>query len=509
MKQLYSFVLFILIMGVSLSTQAQKRYLEPIFDEVKDTSNVRYGVNATVLLFQQVGQAIPQPLECDIYEPEGDTEQARPLIIMFHTGNFLPPQVNGGCTGTKNDASTVEMARRLAKQGYVVAAANYRLGWNPIDSLQVNRVFTLINAAYRGVQDAKTCVRFFRKTVAEDGNPYRIDPDKIGVWGIGTGGYIAFAASTLFDVTQTYVPKFFIGSNPMVIESINGDVEGKMVGVVPPGIPYPFPAGDTLCYPNHVDYSSDFHLMVNLGGAMGDSTWLQPGNIPMISYHVPSDPFAPCETGIVLVPPPVNLPVVDVVGSCFVQNKVAEFGNNAVFAEKTFIDPISMVAESINNGNHGFYPMFTLEADDSSPWAYSGSSNPYGLPTDPDCDNDIARGMLYHDTIMQYFSPRACLALGLDCDLSDYISSVQQIDPGMAGLNLFPNPVVEMINLRSNPDFPMTGIQVFDMQGRVVYTAENIRTSSYEVPNINFGAGMYFARILFPQGVSVVKFAVH
>jgi hypothetical protein len=93
--------------------------------------------------------------------------------------------------------------------------------------------------------------------------------------------------------------------------------------------------------------------------------------------------------------------------------------------------------------------------------------------------------------------------------LSDYISSVQQIDPGMAGLNLFPNPVVEMINLRSNPDFPMTGIQVFDMQGRVVYTAENIRTSSYEVPNINFGAGMYFARILFPQGVSVVKFAVH
>jgi len=509
MRKLYSLLLLLPLLGLSVSGWAQQRYLDEVFTDVKVTGNVMYAVNATVLLFGSAGEALPQPLMCDIYEPDGDTETARPLIIMLHTGNFLPPQVNGGCTGTKNDASTVEMARRLAKMGYVVAAANYRLGWNPIAPDQTERVFTLINAAYRGVQDAKTCVRFFRKTVAEDNNPYGVDPDRIGMWGIGTGGYVALAAATLFNVQQTYVPKFFVGASPMVIEIINGDVEGKKVGVVPPGIPYPFPAGDTLCYPNHVDYSSDFHLMVNLGGAMGDSTWLQAGNMPMISYHVPSDPFAPCEVGIVLVPPPVNLPVVDVVGSCFVQTQVAAYGNNNVFATQNFIDPISQAADAINDGRDGFYPFFTNTVDDSSPWAYAGSSNPYGLGTDPNCDTNAAKGQLYQDTIMQYFAPRACLALDLGCDLSAYTSSTRDLSPAQTGLNLFPNPVVEMIRLQSNPEYPMQEVQIFDLQGRMIRTLNGINQENVEIPNNGMAPGLYFARVFFRQGVSTVKFAVN
>jgi carboxylesterase type B len=81
--------------------------------------------------------------------------------------------------------------------GYVVASCDYRLGWNPVATTQEERVNTLINAAYRGVQDCRTAVRFFRKSQAENGNPFGIDPWRIGVWGQGTGGYIAFAAATI------------------------------------------------------------------------------------------------------------------------------------------------------------------------------------------------------------------------------------------------------------------------------------------------------------------------
>ena len=58
------------------------------------------------------------------------------------------------------------MATRLAKMGYVAAVASYRLGWNPVATTQTERVYTLINAAYRGVQDSRAAVRYFRKGVA-------------------------------------------------------------------------------------------------------------------------------------------------------------------------------------------------------------------------------------------------------------------------------------------------------------------------------------------------------
>lgn len=47
--------------------------------------------------------------------------------------------------------------------GYVVASVDYRLGWDPVNTSKDIRVFSLINAAYRGVQDASTCIRFSKR----------------------------------------------------------------------------------------------------------------------------------------------------------------------------------------------------------------------------------------------------------------------------------------------------------------------------------------------------------
>ena len=171
------FTLFVLLASTVFGLQAQ-RYLSPVFSDVTVTTDVTYGVNATVLLLAQAMQAVPQQLTCDIYEPTGDTETERPLVVLLHSGNFLPPSNNGGCAGTSKDAYMVDIATRLAKMGYVAAIANYRLGWNPIDPSQTTRVYTLINAAYRGVQDASTCIRFFRANHATT-NDFKIDPDKI------------------------------------------------------------------------------------------------------------------------------------------------------------------------------------------------------------------------------------------------------------------------------------------------------------------------------------------
>ncbi|MBL7944045.1 MAG: alpha/beta hydrolase, partial [Flavobacteriales bacterium] len=408
------FTLLSLVALITFSANAQ-RYLEEVFDEVTVTTNVTYGMNATVLAYQLLGEAIPEELKMDIYEPTDDEETNRPLILYFHTGNFLPHPQNGGIGGLRTDSSVVELCTRFARMGYVVASCDYRLGWNPLAPTQEERVYTLINAAYRGVQDCRTAVRFFRMSEAEMGDPYHVDTDKIVVWGQGTGGYISFAAATINDyITDIGTnPKFLWDPNedgipePMVIDFVNGDIDGIGYGVNPLD-------SDTLCYANWPDYDSDFHAMVNMGGAMGDIAWLEDGQIPMISFHTPSDPFAPYDEGTVIVPI-LNLPVVDVEGSYAVQEQANAFGNNDVFAGLSG-DHFTMAANNFNDGFDGLFPMVRpvgMEAD-SAPWEWWAPDNPNnanGLATNPDMSPE--KGRAFCDSIQWYTAPRLACILNL------------------------------------------------------------------------------------------------
>lgn len=503
MKQL-KLSLFLMLAIVGTMT-AQRRYFDEVFGSVKITADITYGVNATVLYLAAppngVGQAIPEALKCDIYEPENDTATARPLIVMMHSGNFLPPAYNGGCNGTRKDADNVLMATRLAKMGYVVAVADYRLGWNPLASTQTERVYTLINAAYRGVQDSRTCIRYFRKTIAEAGNVYHVDDNKICLWGIGTGGYIALASATLDTITDTYIPKFLTPGGPMVAEILNGNVDGTTVGYNPglPGVPYP--AGDTLCYTNHVGYSSDFALAVNLGGALGDTSWISSGKKrPIISFHNPSDPFAPCGTGIVLVPPPLNLPVVEVTGSCGLQPIIQANGNQDVFVNAGFSDVLSLHAKSINGNLEGFYPFF---GSDSGPWGFAASDNPYGLNPSPGCETMTASHVSYIDTIMRYFAPRACAAMNLSADCA--LTGTTELHPAQVGMAVLPNPATGDFLLKSDSRFTMLNVEIVDMAGRTCASFHNVNNSELQVRRSGLAPGMYFARVMFKEGMTTQK----
>ncbi|MEO7176909.1 MAG: alpha/beta hydrolase, partial [Saprospiraceae bacterium] len=318
-----------------------QRYLTSVFDNVTLQTKV-YGYNWTVLTVPVTGNPLLQPLVMDLYEPAGDTETARPLVIYLHTGNFLPFPQNQSPSGTIKDSATVEIATRLTKMGYVVAVADYRLGWNPVATTQDERINTLINAAYRGVQDARTCIRHCKLNAAA----YKIDSTKITLFGQGTGGYIALAAATLDDIAKisntTTPPNKFIGTNgfPMVLGFVNGNIWATDYGVVPAG---PL-IGDTLCQPNNVGPSSDFQLAVNLGGALADISWLEGDHPAILSIQSPTDPFAPYTTGVVIVPG-VNLPVVEVQGSYIVQQTATNLGNNDAFQNVNFTDPISVEAE--------------------------------------------------------------------------------------------------------------------------------------------------------------------
>lgn len=427
-------------MVMSMGVNAQ-RYLTPQFAKVKVTT-AAYGFNYTVLAVPSLGHTIKQPLPMDVYTPEGDAETKRPLVIYLHTGNFLPTPQNGGPSGTRSDSTAVEICTRLSKMGFVVASADYRLGWNPISDVQEVRVNTLINAAYRGVQDVKTCVRYFKEKYATWG----VDTSKIILIGQGTGGYIALGVGSLDKWTKVIGSKFpankFFGSNglPMVIQQlpaaqggfiINADVEGKLLGTVPPIVPAGSkpPAGDTLNLPNWVNHSSDVNFVVNMGGALGDLSWIDGKTPPHICFHAPYDKFAPYKDDILFVPRPAPsqpLPVVRVQGSYVVAAKLDTLGTNLNAYGYNYLPKYGTydAAQKAKSPFVGLFPLYgsvtagALNTNDSSPWDFWAASNPNnaaGLNTNPDMSK--AKAGKYIDTIIGFSVPRWYQALNLGSEV--------------------------------------------------------------------------------------------
>lgn len=521
MKNLY---LMTFLIAFSLSAlQAQERYLEPIFDDY-EVETLVYATNISVFS----GAPEPIDLEMDIYTPAGDTTTNRPVFLYFHTGNFLPHPLNGSVAGTRNDSTVVEIASRLTQLGYVVAVVQYRKGWNPIGNLD-DRIGTLLNAAYRGIQDARTAVRFLRKDVVDNGNQFGIDPDKMAYIGQGTGGYISFGAATLDQYEDILIPKFFGpdltgdgNPDPYVIPQFHGD---------------PFGTSDAQAsMANHVTYDdgnpipSDVKLTINMGGAIGDTSWISENNPPMISFHVPTDPFAPYLEDVLIVPTTGDL-IVEVQGSYLVQQKANELGLNDIFIDAELNDVFSQAANELNDGLEGLYPLIRPiwtnplnqePAPENAPWEWwdeafwsqqEHPNCPDGLPIEQcnfhviswlnNQDMSAEKAQTYIDTIIGYIVPRAFLAFDLD-----ETTQVNELSPTDVGFNLFPNPSAGTVYLTSSDQAPMTGIEVFDLSGRLIYQNAGIGSHQYQINRGQLNTGMMFARIYFEEGVLMHRFAV-
>jgi hypothetical protein len=420
-------------MGLALEVLTQSaidggvRYIEEIFEDVAVTYDVEYGTNISILPALQGLPPGPESLLMDIYEPADDSETSRPVFLFFHSGNFLPQYLNGGTQGTRQDNVVVEMCERFARMGYVAISVDYRLGWNPTAGTQEERTSQLIQAAYRGVQDSRTAVRFLRKTAAEDGNPYGIDSDMIAMGGDGTGGYITMASSTIsdyndivFDDNGDPILKFWFDTEgtgslvPVVIESIHGNPDGT--------------TNTPLCIANHADYSSEFEFSMNMGGAMGDLNWLDEGDMAMVSFHCPHDPFAPYGTSVVVVPTTGD-PVIEASGSYDVHSEINGYAtnNNASFAEIGLDDPAVAFG---NEGMDGLFPVLNNYVDgapsepfDSSPWQWwnydevAAVDAMFGtnvaatqLSLNPTMGQEEA--YFWIDQIQDYLAPRMAVALG-------------------------------------------------------------------------------------------------
>ena len=531
----YSLCIFFLLGAIGL--QAQVRYLDEVFSEVSVTADVSYGNNISVL----EGPLSVQPLLMDVYSPAGDEASARAVVICLHTGSFLPQYLNGQVTGGKRDSAVVQMCTRLARMGYVAIAATYRQGWNPTATGaggQNIRTGTLLNAAYRGIQDLRTCIRYLRKTVAEDANSYRINPDKIAVIGQGTGGYISSGAAFLDDFAEVQLDKFIDLETSMLYVDTN--LVGNLYGTTE----------KPLCIPNWPSYSSDFQLAVSLAGALGDASWIDgptaTANEPAyIGVQIPTDPFTPFGNGPVIVPTTGDF-VVNVSGSRTAVDTANMKGVNDVLASiNLFTNTLNQKVQANKNVPFQFpgqtattlaaenvYPLITpgyrIEA---APWdwydisqmeqevasfnqSHGTSINPATLQantllTNPNMSR--AKGLAYIDTVLMFYTPRACAALGLtECLDALGVVSVQELgDDHLVEMQVGPNPAGEEIHFRTSLDHPMEEIRVFNLNGLMVQAYPRINSSQHTMSRRNLPPGIYLARIRFKEGILTRKIIFH
>jgi acetyl esterase/lipase len=150
------------------SDPAPLRYRDEIFTSVTKTADLVYG-SAT----NQQGQVVT--LRMDVYEPVGDTVDARPVIVLVHGGSFR--------SGTKTSAELVDQANVYAKQGFVVASISYRLAPNGCTSITVE----CINAIRDAKHDAQAAVRYLRSRADE----LDLDVDRFAMAGSSAGAITA------------------------------------------------------------------------------------------------------------------------------------------------------------------------------------------------------------------------------------------------------------------------------------------------------------------------------
>lgn len=504
-----------LIAAGSFSLSGQTRYVDEVFTDAQVTviPDQVYGVNFNAYVPASMGGPQVIPLYFDVYMPDTavDSEANRPVVMYFHTGSFLPKGLVSPM-GERTDSAAVEICTRFAKMGYVAVSATYRLGWQPdnTSNLDLRRGSNLL-AVYNSLQDAKNAVRYVRASQLAMGNPLHVDHTNIFLLGQGSGGYITFAYATVDKLPEvTGLAKFqyqdtvgiFGGTvnigDAYVDTAVVGDWNGfggkaVITGVNQFGLPTIDMSAPGRNIENIPGIPANVKGVINLGGAMGDESWIEPGDVPMLSVHCVHDFYAPYDSGMVRVP--VNgqfWDVVDVAGSHRAIRLANENFNNYVFQRENYTDAVWTISKNHPaNPLHlsGIYPIGIEPADPNLPFAVN--SNPWDFwdPSDPLGANETnpnikSQSLAYIDTVMDFITPRLKTLM----DATD----LSVVEPVTVDFKLYPNPAGDEVRVRSEEE--IVSITIFDLTGKAVYSATP-KNNDFRIDVSEWTSGVYIVRV--------------
>lgn len=282
MRQKTIIFLYLIFASSLLAQPPANRYTSALFANVTEATNVLFSTN------------VPQPnpgggfyealtgfplnvdefsttnvnLSMNIFRPTGDTLSKRPVIIICFGGGFI--------TGSKDHWSMRLLAIELAKRGFVTAVIDYRLGMNIFDEDLSKR------AVYRGVQDGRSAVRFF-KADAAGANIYKVDPNQIYIGGHSAGAFIA--------THNAYLDKEAERPASTYTWTQGCGLFNTSICTCPD-------QGCLDCVGNNTSYSGHARAIFSLAGAVGDLNYMETANDPIcVLFHSSDDDTVPYNSG--------------------------------------------------------------------------------------------------------------------------------------------------------------------------------------------------------------------
>jgi hypothetical protein len=259
------------------------RYREEVFSTVNITNNIPFSTNIQTaeVTLEIAGNKIrtnesnlvTTTLRMDIYRPGNfvpawgggpDTLTKKPVIVLCFGGGFV--------TGSRTAWDMVALSNAFAKRGFVVGTIDYRLGMNIFDSDLATR------AVYRGIQDGRSAVRYFKANAAALG----IDTSHVYIAGYSAGAFIAYhnafldreserPAST-YSYTYSAIGCGFLGLFPCTAPN-----QGTLDGVG-----------------NNPGFYGKASLFMGFAGALGFLSNIEgPGDIPGVMSHSTDDSVVP------------------------------------------------------------------------------------------------------------------------------------------------------------------------------------------------------------------------
>ena len=457
---------------LSAGAQPYQRYIDEPFEGVVVTKDVVYGRN--------VPRASNDPidLKMDVYEPAGDTFSRRPVLILIHSGSFLPAnssaQQGRFPSGSKTDNWLVETCNRLAKKGYVAISMTHRLGWDPTKTVEMERRKEIMSAVWRAQQDFRACMRFLRKSADED-NPYRIDPDKIAAGGSSSGAYVVLHAVMLNRPDELTLEKFLDDQGNILIDTLS---LGSFDGVLPQR-----PAGSSLDA-SHLAYPYRPQAIYCFGGAIADLQLVEPDDPPIIAVHGVEDNTTPYGTGIV-VTAVGSVPIIEVSGSRDLVARSNELGNQIILTSGGFNDFPSP----------GLKPFFGKGFEFYNWW--DNSANPA---------QDRETALTYLDSVLTFVAPRTFSTLGLPTLFYDekVVTLRSNFAPG-SKFEVYPNPVNEALHLRLS-GATLKSATAMDATGREIQLFPEWDGNVYRMETNSLPTGLYIMKIKTERGEALIRF---
>jgi hypothetical protein len=225
-----------------------QRYRVNVFDDVKVTKEVKYSSGETI-----GGQDVD--LFMDVYEPLGDDETDRPVVVLAFGGSFI--------NGTRGDLKA--LCEAFAKKGYVAVTIDYRL--YDLALIPFPTSGEMRDVVIRAIKDMKSALRYLDDD-AKVSNTFGVDMDWLFVGGISSGSITALHTAML-DSTDTY------DSSMQSLLDSHAPIDGI----------------------TNSDESIKIKAVLNYSGGLNDVSWIDSNDPPLISYHDDEDATVPYKNG--------------------------------------------------------------------------------------------------------------------------------------------------------------------------------------------------------------------